>query len=59
MSILEGGKLIALFDQLVSEGILVYGPHESIIREAEGYPVGVLRRTKLARGLLNMNLDRV
>lgn len=37
----EEGKLIAVFDQLVSEGVVVYGPYDSITREAEGYPVSV------------------
>ncbi|KAF2993695.1 hypothetical protein E8E13_002267 [Curvularia kusanoi] len=35
----DKGKTLAVFDQLVSEGILVYGPHQSIVRDAEGYPV--------------------
>lgn len=34
-------KAVAVFDQLVSEGVLVYGPHESLVRKAEGYPVSV------------------
>ncbi|KAJ4989325.1 tetraphosphate phosphorylase 2 (ATP adenylyltransferase) [Stagonosporopsis vannaccii] len=32
-------KAIAVFDQLVSDGVLVYGPHESVVHEAESYPV--------------------
>ncbi|KAH6618484.1 hypothetical protein C7974DRAFT_364385 [Boeremia exigua] len=32
-------KIGVLFDQLVSEGVLVYGPHESVVREAEGFPI--------------------
>lgn len=32
-------KITSLFDQLVSEEVLVYGPHESIKREADGFPV--------------------
>jgi ATP adenylyltransferase/5',5'''-P-1,P-4-tetraphosphate phosphorylase II len=32
-------KLITTFDQLVSEGVIVYGPHESIKRDDHGYPV--------------------
>lgn len=51
MSNFEEGKALAVFDQLVSEGVLVYGSHQSIVREAEGYPVSLLTRVKLARGL--------
>ncbi|KAF1944211.1 hypothetical protein EJ02DRAFT_103705 [Clathrospora elynae] len=32
-------KLITTFDRLVSEGIIVYGPHESIKVEDEYYPI--------------------
>ena len=31
----------SLFDKLVSENILVYGLHQSIKREADGYPVSL------------------
>jgi hypothetical protein len=27
------------FDQLVSEGVIVYGPHESVKLDDQGYPV--------------------
>jgi hypothetical protein len=39
MADLSNESITALFDQLVSENIIVYGPHESIKCEAEGYPV--------------------
>lgn len=32
--------LTTTFDQLVDQGVIVYGPHESVKVEAEGYPVG-------------------
>jgi hypothetical protein len=32
-------KLTETFDQLVAEGIIVYGPYESIKTEDHGYPV--------------------
>ncbi|KAF2848765.1 hypothetical protein T440DRAFT_469837 [Plenodomus tracheiphilus IPT5] len=32
-------SLTERFDQLVAEGVIVYGPHESIRVEAEGYPI--------------------
>ena len=32
-------KLIDTFDELVSQGVILYGPHESVKLEAEGYPV--------------------
>ena len=35
------GKITALFDQLTAEGVLIYGPHESVVHEADGYPVSV------------------
>ena len=47
MSELDEAKTVAVFDQLVSEGVLVYGPHESIVREAEGYPVSVPSQMEL------------
>lgn len=46
----DESKAVAVFDQLVSEGVLVYGTHESIVREAEGYPVSLLSKTRFARG---------
>lgn len=39
MAELDEEKITALFDQLVSENVLVYGPHQSIKCEADGYPV--------------------
>ncbi|KAF2639126.1 hypothetical protein P280DRAFT_454183 [Massarina eburnea CBS 473.64] len=39
MGDLDESKINDVFDQLVSEDILVYGPHESIVRDAEGYPI--------------------
>ncbi|RMZ74290.1 ATP adenylyltransferase [Pyrenophora seminiperda CCB06] len=32
-------KLTDTFDELVSRGVIVYGPHESVKLEAEGYPI--------------------
>lgn len=32
-------KLTDTFDELVSQAVIVYGPHESVKLEAEGYPV--------------------
>ena len=31
--------LLTTFDKLVSEGVIVFGPHESFKIEDEGYPV--------------------
>jgi hypothetical protein len=39
MGELNEEKITALFDQLVSEDVLVYGPHKSIRCGAEGFPV--------------------
>ena len=50
MGDLDEAGVTAIFDQLVAEGILVYGSHESIIREAEGYPVSALSQMKQAGG---------
>ncbi|KAG9199563.1 hypothetical protein G6514_008422, partial [Epicoccum nigrum] len=38
MGDLNEDKTLAVFDQLVSEGVLIYGPHQSVVRKAEGYP---------------------
>jgi hypothetical protein len=51
MGDLNEDKALAVFDQLVLEGVLIYGPHQSVVREAEGYPVSLSRQTKLTRGL--------
>ena len=32
-------EIIAIFDQLVAEGIVLYGPYRTIVRDADGYPV--------------------
>lgn len=45
----DESKVIAVFDQLVVEGVLVYGPHQSVVREAEGYPVSLPNEQKFAR----------
>lgn len=39
MDIISENELVALFDQLVSEGVIVYGPHTKHVVEDEGYPV--------------------
>jgi hypothetical protein len=39
MDKLSEGTLVTIFDQLVSEGVIVYGPHESIKVNDGGYPV--------------------
>jgi hypothetical protein len=39
MEDLSEEALTTTFDKLVSEGVIVYGPHESVKVEAEGYPV--------------------
>ncbi|KAF2629530.1 hypothetical protein BU25DRAFT_388612 [Macroventuria anomochaeta] len=39
MAGLNEENITALFDQLVSENVLVYGPYKSIKCEAEGYPL--------------------
>ena len=41
MGDLDEDKTLAVFDQLVSEGILIYGPHQSVVRQAEGYPASL------------------
>lgn len=42
MAIQDEASITVVFDQLVADGILVYGPHKSVVREAEGYPVSVM-----------------
>lgn len=32
-------EIIALFDELVKDGIIVYGPYRSVKQDAGGYPV--------------------
>ena len=39
MAELNEDKITVLFDQLVSENVLLYGPHESVKCAAEGFPV--------------------
>ncbi|KAH9865194.1 hypothetical protein IAQ61_009141, partial [Plenodomus lingam] len=39
MDILTEEILIERFDQLVSEGVIIYGPHDTIPIEARGYPL--------------------
>lgn len=39
MESLNEKKTVEIFDQLVSEGIIIYGPHEKIIENCGGYPV--------------------
>lgn len=48
MAELSEEKITSLFDQLVSENVLVYGPHESIKCEADGYPVSLSIRLTIA-----------
>lgn len=31
--------IIAAFDQLVTDGVILYGPYRTIERDADGYPV--------------------
>lgn len=51
MAELNEETITALFDQLVSENVVVYGPHQSVTHEAEGYPVSrAIRDSMLARG---------
>jgi hypothetical protein len=35
---------VKLFDQLVSEGVIIYGPHQAIFHEDNGFPVSMLIR---------------
>jgi hypothetical protein len=39
MEEISSESLIATFDHLVSEGVIVYGPHTTHAIEDEGYPV--------------------
>lgn len=39
MDALSEKTIIDLFDQLVSEGVIVYGPYETIAEACGGYPV--------------------
>jgi hypothetical protein len=39
MEKLTGDNLIATFDYLVSEDVIVYGPHETVRYVDQGYPV--------------------
>ena len=39
MDVLSEEKILTTFDQLVSEGSIVYGPYETIKEDCEGYPV--------------------
>lgn len=59
MGDLDQSNVLAVFDQLVSDGVLVYGPHQSIVREAEGYPVSSPSRMKLMRGLFCVRVDAI
>lgn len=39
MADISEAGLVETFDRLVSEGVIVYGPHESVRLKDEGYPV--------------------
>jgi len=39
MDVLLEEKVLVTFNQLVSEGSIVYGPYETIKEDCEGYPV--------------------
>ena len=41
MGDLSEAKLLADFDQLVDEGVIVYGPHEVVEVACDGYPVSL------------------
>jgi hypothetical protein len=32
-------RLVETFDQLANQGVIVYGPHETVKVEDDGYPV--------------------
>lgn len=39
MADISEAGLVETFDKLVSEGVIVYGPHESVKLKDQGYPV--------------------
>lgn len=39
MDIPSKAQIVATFDALVAEDVLVYGPHEVVEYDCEGYPV--------------------
>ena len=39
MAAISEDELVETFDLLANEGVIVYGPHETIKVEADGYPV--------------------
>jgi hypothetical protein len=39
MANMNEDNISAVFDNLVTENVIIYGPHKSIKCEAEGYPV--------------------
>jgi hypothetical protein len=43
-------QIVATFDTLVSDGLLIYGPHQVIEYDCEGYPVSptLTCRTRVA-----------
>jgi hypothetical protein len=43
---ISDSHLTTLFDQLVSEGVIVYGPHTKHLIEDESYPVRHLHHTR-------------
>jgi hypothetical protein len=47
-------ELLGTFDQLVSEGVIVSGPHTKHETQDEGYPVSISTSTRLNP---TMNLD--
>ncbi|KAF2462652.1 uncharacterized protein BDR25DRAFT_347664 [Lindgomyces ingoldianus] len=39
VKMLSKKEILATFDQLVSDGVIIYGPHEVIEHDCEGYPL--------------------
>jgi hypothetical protein len=54
MEFISEEELIGRFDQLVSEGVIVYGPHTKYETHDGGYPVSISTSTRLNQ---TMNLD--
>ncbi len=54
MSIMKGSSpesaAIKMMDQLVSENVIIYGPHQVIKHEDEGYPVSLSQRPRIQGG---------
>ncbi|KAF2263784.1 hypothetical protein CC78DRAFT_267118 [Lojkania enalia] len=64
MADLSEQKIISTFDQLVAEGVIIYGPNEKIEIDCDGYPLefricpSLLRKPFLPGALLDSSFNR-